>query len=126
MVNFVCVCVASHSCDATHTSVRVFVTVVRLLSVIYSLGTTHMYCGQYYCVQLSMTRYAYLGSYDDVKIFIFLIDKIYQCLPPNCSKRVFEFYKTYSIRNIKIFGTINCVLRSGKCPLREIKCPEMN
>ena len=34
---------------------------------------------------------------------------------------IMDFLKTYPIRKSKIFGTIKCVLRSGTCPLRDIK-----
>ena len=68
----------------------------------------------------------YIFSMTMATNFFFKIDKICQCLPPNCSKTPSWIFKTYPFRNSKIFWTIKCVLWSGTCPLREINVPWNN
>ena len=57
----------------------------------------------YYCGQLSMIRYVYLGSYDDKKKTFFKIGKIYQYLPQIAQKCHLEFVYNLSYQKKQDF-----------------------
>ena len=65
----------------------------------------------YYCGQLSMIRYVYLGSYDDKKKnFFSKLAKFINICPKLLKNAILNLFKTYPIRKSKIFGTINWIL----------------